>query len=192
MSIVARRQRFDLKQLWERKRRQPGLLRFGLLRCSRRQRSRSSCQRSRPNIWAAHQIRQLPINMYTESKFELATTDPSRDTAFYSELGFRVVATTSYGYVTLKSGPVVIALSQVARISLHDAASLSKLRRPPIGVEIVLYTTENLEDEHARLKSLGLKPTDIRLQPWGVRDFRITDPGGYYIRISEGHAMPAK
>ncbi len=131
-------------------------------------------------------------NVYTESKFELATTDPSRDIAFYSELGFRVVAKTSYGYVTLKSGPVVIALSPAARINPHDTASLSKLRRPPIGVEIVLYTTENLEEKHARLKSLGLKPTDIRLQPWGVRDFRITDPGGYYIRISEGHAIPVK
>ena len=127
---------------------------------------------------------------YAESKFELATTDPSRDTAFYSKLGFSVVAKTSYGYVTLKSGPVVIALSPVARINFHDAASLSKLRQPPVGVEIVLYTTENLEEKHARLRSLGLKPTDIRLQPWGVRDFRITDPGGYYIRISEGYAIP--
>ena len=128
---------------------------------------------------------------YAESKFELATTDPSRDTSFYSKLGFSVVAKTSYGYVTLKSGPVVIALSPVARIDPHDTASLSKLRHPPVGVEIVLYTTENLEEKHARLRSLGLKPTDIRLQPWGVRDFRITDPGGYYIRISEGHAIPA-
>jgi hypothetical protein len=128
---------------------------------------------------------------YAESKFELATTDPSRDTAFYSKLGFSVVAKTSYGYVTLQSGPVVIALSPVARIDSHDTASLSELRRPPVGVEIVLYTTENLEEKHARLRSLGLKPTDIRLQPWGVRDFRIIDPGGYYIRISEGHAIPA-
>jgi hypothetical protein len=128
---------------------------------------------------------------YAESKFELATTDPSRDTAFYSKLGFSVVAKTSYGYVTLKSGPVVIALSPVARIDSHDTASLSKLRRPPVGVEIVLYTTENLDEKHARLRSLGLKPGDIRLQPWGVRDFRIIDPGGYYIRISEGHAIPA-
>ena len=128
---------------------------------------------------------------YVESKFELATTDPSRDTAFYSKLGFSVVAKTSYGYVTLKSGPVVIALSPVARINSGDTASLSKLRHPPVGVEIVLYTAENLEEKHARLKSLGLNPTDIRLQAWGVRDFRITDPGGYYIRISEGHAIPA-
>jgi catechol 2,3-dioxygenase-like lactoylglutathione lyase family enzyme len=131
-------------------------------------------------------------NVFTESKFELATTDPPRDVAFYSELGFRVVAKTSYGYVTLKSGPVVIALSPVASINAHDTASLSKLRRPPIGVEIVLYTNQNLEEMHASLKRLGMKPTDIRLQPWGVRDFRLTDPGGYYIRISEGHAIPAK
>ncbi len=129
---------------------------------------------------------------YIESKFELATTDTARDTAFYAKLGFSVVAKTSYGYVTLKSGPVVIALSPVTKIDSHDTASLSQLRRPPVGVEIVLYTTENLEEKRARLKSLGLNPTEIRLQPWGVRDFRITDPGGYYIRISEGHAIPAK
>jgi hypothetical protein len=128
---------------------------------------------------------------YTESKFELATTDVPRDTAFYAKLGFSVVAKTSYGYVTLKSGPVVIALSPVAKIDSHDSASLSKLRRPPVGVEIVLYTTGNLEEKHARLRNLGLNPTDIQLQPWGVRDFRLTDPGGYYIRISEGHAIPA-
>ena len=145
---------------------------------------------------AAQHIASTPnpttsANLYSESKFELATTDPSRDTAFYQELGFKVVARTSYGYVTLKSGPVVIALSPVAEIDAGDTVSLSKLRRPPIGVEIVLYTTENLERMHAKLKRLGLNPTDIKLQRWGVRDFRITDPGGYYIRISEGHAIPA-
>lgn len=128
---------------------------------------------------------------YIESKFELATTDVARDTAFYSKLGFRVVARTSYGYVTLRSGPIVIALSPVAAIDSGDSGALAKLRRPPIGVEIVLYTSGNLEKMHARLKREGLKPTDIRLEPWGVRDFRLTDPGGYYIRISEGHAVPA-
>ncbi len=130
-----------------------------------------------------------PASTYAESKFELATTDPIRDTAFYAKLGFKVVAKTSYGYVTLKSGPVVIALSPVTEAESHETASFSKYRRPPVGVEIVLYTTENLEAMHARLTSQGLKPTEIRLQPWGVRDFRLTDPGGYYIRISEGHAV---
>lgn len=140
---------------------------------------------------ASSRIQPTADAVYTQSKFELATTDPSRDVAFYSELGFKVVAKTSYGYVTLKSGPVVIALDP-ASISPHDPASLSKLRRPPIGVEIVLYTNQNLDEMHARLVSLGMKPTAIRLQPWGLRDFRLTDPGGYYIRISEGHAVPAK
>jgi hypothetical protein len=129
-------------------------------------------------------------DVYTESKFELATSNVSRDVAFYSALGFKVVARTSYGYVTLKSGPVVIALDP-SEIRPDDPASLSKLRQPPIGVEIVLYTRQNLKEMHARLSGLGMKPGPIRLQPWGVSDFRLTDPGGYYIRISEGHAVPA-
>jgi lactoylglutathione lyase len=149
--------------------------------------SSRSLSAQHPDVLTSEATSQGP---YIESKFELATSNPSRDTAFYSELGFRVVAKTSYGYITLKSGPVVIALSPVSKTDLADLASISKVRRPPIGVEIVLYTSENLEEEHKRLKRLGLKPTDIRLQPWGVRDFRIADPGGYYIRISEGHAIP--
>jgi lactoylglutathione lyase len=151
---------------------------------------------SRPIL--AQQYESSPLratsfeSRYIESKFELATTDPVRDTAFYEKLGFHAVAKTSYGYVTLQSGPVVIALSPVAKDELRDTGSLADDRRPPVGVEIVLYTTANLDKEHAILESLGLKPTPIRLQPWGVRDFRLTDPGGYYIRISEGHALPAK
>jgi hypothetical protein len=69
---------------------------------------------------------------YIESKFELATTNPSRDTAFYSELGFRVVAKTSYGYVTLKSGPVVIALSPVPESELPDIASFRRFGVHPL------------------------------------------------------------
>jgi hypothetical protein len=44
---------------------------------------------------------------YGESKFELATTDPSRDTAIYSMLGFSVVAKTSYGYALRLPCPVI-------------------------------------------------------------------------------------
>src|ERR1700723_1938599 len=73
-----------------------------------------------------------PPSTYAESKFELATTDPIRDTEVYANLGFKVVVKTSYGYVTLKSGPVVIALSPVAGTESHETASYSKFRRPPV------------------------------------------------------------
>ena len=134
-------------------------------------RLRSSCQRFRAQHSGSSPNQTTSESPYVESKFELATTDPSRDTAFYSKLGFSVVAKTSYGYVTLKSGPVVIALSPVARINSGDTASLSKLQHPPVGVEIVLYTAENLEEKHARLRSLGLNPTDNSTPSMGSQGF---------------------
>jgi hypothetical protein len=30
----------------------------------------------------------------------------------------------------------------------------------------------------------------VVLQAWGDRDFRLTDPDGYYVRMSEGQAVP--
>ncbi|MBW2293750.1 MAG: hypothetical protein JRG94_15770, partial [Deltaproteobacteria bacterium] len=42
----------------------------------------------------------------------------------------------------------------------------------------------------AALLEAGYAPGEIVLQAWGDRDFRITDPDGYYIRVSEGVAVP--
>lgn len=36
----------------------------------------------------------------------------------------------------------------------------------------------------------GSYPGEIALQAWGDRDFRVRDLDGYYIRISEGRAIP--
>ena len=27
---------------------------------------------------------------------------------------------------------------------------------------------------------------ELRLQPWGLHDFRLADPDGYYLRITHG------
>ena len=63
------------------------------------------------------------------------------------------------------------------------------LRHPPIGTEIVLYT-DRLQELRSSLEAAGYSPGPIRLQPWGDRDFRVTDYEGYYVRISEGTAVP--
>ncbi len=39
---------------------------------------------------------------------------------------------------------------------------------------------------HVRLSMAGLPVTDIADQPWGVREFTLTDPDGNYIRIGHG------
>jgi len=122
-----------------------------------------------------------------ESKFELFTTDVDESTRFYQALGFVVAHRKADGYTTLRSGRTVVALSPIPWwIPLRWFALL---RHPPLGTEIVLYSGQ-LETSRSALESAGYAPTEIALQSWGHRDFRVTDYEGYYIRVSEGRAIP--
>jgi hypothetical protein len=62
-------------------------------------------------------------------------------------------------------------------------------RRPPVWTEIVLYV-DAVEAPRRRLVDAGYRPGPIRLQPWGLRDFRVRDPERYYVRVTEGRAVP--
>ncbi len=121
------------------------------------------------------------------SKFELFVSDPADSIAFYSVLGFVVLHAKADGYTTLENGPAVISLSPLPW--WLPAHWLGLLRSPPIGTEIVLYASD-LERARASLDQAGYAPGAIVVQPWGDRDFRVTDPDGYYLRISEGPSAP--
>ena len=123
-----------------------------------------------------------------ESKFELFVTDVERSIAFYTMLGFVVAHQKDYGYTTLRKGSTVIALSPVP--GWLPLRWFGFLRSPPIGTEIVLYT-KHLAELRTALEAAGYDPGAIKLQSWGDRDFRVRDYDGYYIRISEGRAIPA-
>lgn len=123
------------------------------------------------------------------SKFELFVSDPADSIAFYSVLGFGVLHAKPDGYTTLENGPAVISLSPLPW--WLPARWLGFLRSPPIGTEIVLYASD-LEQARASLDQAGYAPGAIVVQSWGDRDFRVTDPDGYYLRISEGPSGPPK
>ena len=127
--------------------------------------------------------------MIIESKFELFVSDPDESATFYAVLGFEIAHRQASGYTTLREGSTVIALSPVPW--WLPIGWLGFLRYPPIGTEIVLYTPE-LEHSRTALGEAGYSPGEIVLQHWGDRDYRIVDPDGYYIRVSEGVAVPRK
>jgi catechol 2,3-dioxygenase-like lactoylglutathione lyase family enzyme len=57
-------------------------------------------------------------------------------------------------------------------------------RQPNKGVEIVFEVGE-LIAERDRILAAGYRlDADIQRQEWGLEDFRLTDPDGYYIRIT--------
>lgn len=122
-----------------------------------------------------------------DSKFELFVTNPGESIRFYEALGFSVAHAKPDGYSTLRSGRTVIALSPVPW--WLPLRLVGFLRYPPIGTEIVLYVGK-LDQLHRELVAGGYWAGAIKRQPWGDRDFRVTDPDGYYVRLSEGRAVP--
>jgi uncharacterized glyoxalase superfamily protein PhnB len=56
--------------------------------------------------------------------------------------------------------------------------------RPPLGVELVLEV-DDLHADHDRVTSAGWALVeDLTVRPWGLSDFRLLDPAGYYWRLT--------
>jgi catechol 2,3-dioxygenase-like lactoylglutathione lyase family enzyme len=81
-------------------------------------------------------------------------------------------------YAYLERGSVRIG---AARRAVGD---VSAARLPPVGAELVLEV-DDIADERDRVVAAGW-PLDADLQdrPWGLTDFRVLDPAGYYLRIT--------
>jgi predicted enzyme related to lactoylglutathione lyase len=112
---------------------------------------------------------------------ELFPSDLDGAVTFYVRvLGFAVVRderAAPHPYVALERDQVRPGL---ARRPAVDQAQ----RRPPTGVELVLEV-DDLNAEYDRVLAAGCDlAEDMALRPWGLRDFRVLDPSGYYWRIT--------
>jgi uncharacterized glyoxalase superfamily protein PhnB len=67
----------------------------------------------------------------------------------------------------------------------QDALANPANRRPPLGSEIVLRV-DDVDAEYERVQSAGWPVADpLVVQSWELRDFRIFDPSGQYLRVTE-------
>jgi lactoylglutathione lyase len=113
---------------------------------------------------------------------EIFPDDLDATVGFYtSVLGFTLTADRRGqpdAYVSLTRGSVRIG---AARRAVLDGAAE---RRPPTGVELVLEV-DDVAAERDRVAAAGWPlAEDLRERPWGLTDFRILDPAGYYLRIT--------
>jgi lactoylglutathione lyase len=81
-------------------------------------------------------------------------------------------------YVSLQRGSVRIG---AARRAVPDARAG---RLPPCGAELVLEV-DDVAGERDRVAAAGWPlAEDLRDRSWGLTDFRVVDPAGYYLRIT--------
>jgi predicted enzyme related to lactoylglutathione lyase len=111
-------------------------------------------------------------------RIELFPADLDATVAFYTGvLGF-AVERREQEYAALERGTTRIGAAVRPRVA--DEAA----RRPPTGVEIVLEVAD-VAAERERVRRSGWPVVeDLAPRPWGLTDFRLLDPDGYYLRIS--------
>lgn len=112
-------------------------------------------------------------------RIEIFPADLEVTLAFYQRLGFEVVG-RSQGTPPYAS----VRLGQV-RIGLAEAAPVDPTRRGHlVGTEIVIEV-DDVGAVRDRIVAGGVEPTeDLQVRPWGLTDFRVTDPDGYYLRFT--------
>ena len=141
---------------------------------------------------------RLPVRIVNHRRMrlrmELFVEDLDISVRFYCDvLGFQVDRRAD-DYVSLRRGTVVLGLGPVAKLPEQAAGqgfTRQRLARDEgAGVEIVLELDDLNElralYEHCRPRAVISE--ELRLRPWGLQDFRLADPDGYYLRITHGNS----
>lgn len=114
-------------------------------------------------------------------RIEIFPADLDPVVAFYTEvLGFALVRDerrSDWPYVALQRGAV-----QIGAARREDQVDLAH-RRPPTGTEIVLEV-DDVVAERDRVAACWPLEEDLVKRPWGLTDFRLLDPAGYYLRLT--------
>jgi catechol 2,3-dioxygenase-like lactoylglutathione lyase family enzyme len=128
-------------------------------------------------------------------RLELFVEDLDTSIGFYAGIGF-AVERREHDYASLRWGDVVLGLAPTAKLPMSGAGPGFTQERLAAGrgagVEIVLEV-EDLDVALAAVRAAGhplaAEPAD---RPWGLRDFRLTDPDGYYLRITTRGQTPRR
>lgn len=119
-------------------------------------------------------------------RLELFVDSIKKSVEFYSNvLGFSVPEGTNKDYIPVRKGNVILGLGEMKNLPEHHHLKVSDNgQQIGLGVEIVLEV-EDVQDVYNSIVAKGYPiQTELTKRPWGLEDFRIIDPDGYYLRIT--------
>lgn len=123
---------------------------------------------------------------------ELHVPDFEKVKEYYTKLGFEVVWERQpeefKGYLVLKRENSILCFWAGNDYVYKQEYFKQFPQDTPrgYGMEIVVMV-EDVERFYEEVKSFANVVEDLRTQPWGLKDFRTTDPFGYYLRFTEYH-----
>lgn len=126
----------------------------------------------------------------TDVIVELHVPDFAPVKDFYSKLGFNIVwerpPEGKKGYLVMQRESSVLCFWPGTK-AVYDQAyfkQFPKETKRGYGVELVIFV-DQIEDFYEKVKLFSKIVDALKTQPWGIKDFRIEDPFGYYLRFSE-------
>jgi lactoylglutathione lyase len=124
--------------------------------------------------------------MPTSVRFEVFPADLEICIAFYTDVLRFTLLQRKDGYAYFQRDRIFIGAADQSNFEWADVQRVDRSsRKPPTGVEIVIEV-DDLEAERDWVVRKGWTlDADIKLQSWGLRDFRIMDPDGFYLRVTE-------
>jgi len=99
-------------------------------------------------------------------------------------LGFRKETERPGGYTPLRADSARIALNLRADLPGDHPIRAGAGERPGLGVELVLEVDDVQATYEHVLAERWPRSSELGRQPWGLTDFRVLDPDGYYWRVT--------
>ncbi|MFA4819374.1 MAG: VOC family protein [Candidatus Aenigmatarchaeota archaeon] len=133
-----------------------------------------------------------PKSAQNSTLIELHVPSFEKAKKFYNKLGFKVVWENRPkgvdGYLVMKCNNNILCFWPGNKyVWDHEYFKYwPKNTKRGYAVEIVVMV-DDVEKFYERVRKFSKVVEELKVQPWGLKDFRIEDPFGFYIRITETH-----
>lgn len=109
---------------------------------------------------------------------------------FYGKLGFKIIREESSqdenGYLMLKKDSSIICFWSGNEMVWQQPyfKTFPKNTKRGYAVEIVIMI-DNIEEFYNEVKKFAKIVEELKYKSWGLKDFRVEDPFGFYIRFTQ-------